>query len=146
MSESFEPEITVLYCGRSLAEGAYLPEGYRTGNGFKVRFIMMPCSSKIEVGYLVKLIEQGADGVMLVVCPRERCQFMLGSTRAKNRVNYARSLLDEVGIGAVRIGVFSGYDLSADRFIALAEEQADAVKPLGQNPMKASRTTISVGL
>ena len=139
MSEPFEPEITVLYCGRGLAQGDYLSEGTKRGNGFKVRFAMMPCSSKVESGYLVKLIEDGVDGVVMVVCPKEECQFMTGSARAENRVNYTRSLLDEVGMDADRIAAVEGHGLSSSDYMVIAEERADIVKPLGPNPMKSTK-------
>lgn len=137
MNDSFEPEITVLYCGRGLANGAYLSEGTQKSNGFKVRFIMLACSSKVEVDYLVKLIEEGADGVLLAACPQERCQFMLGSVRAGNRVKYAGRLLDEVGMGADRLGIAQAQDISADELLAFAGERAAVIKELGQNPMKS---------
>ena len=139
MSESFEPEITVLYCGHSLASEDYLSEGARKGPGFKVRFIMMPCSSKIETRHLVKLIEKGADGVVVIACPEKQCQFQIGSSRAENRINHARTLLDEVGIGADRLGIACGQDFSADAIVAIAKERVDAVLPLGKNPMKSIR-------
>ena len=74
MSGPFIPEISLIYCGRSLAEGQYLPEGTVKGGNFKARFVMVPCGYKIEVAYLIKLIEQGSDGVVLVVCPPDRCR------------------------------------------------------------------------
>jgi hypothetical protein len=60
MSEFFKPEITLLYCGRGLIEGEYLPEGMKKSNGFKVRFVMMPCSCKVETGYLQESCEISA--------------------------------------------------------------------------------------
>ncbi|MEE8470435.1 MAG: hydrogenase iron-sulfur subunit [Dehalococcoidia bacterium] len=139
MSEPFEPEIVVIYCGRGLAKDEYLPEGTKTDSGFRVRYIMIPCSSKIETGNLVKLIEQGNDGVMIVACPENQCQFLVGSTRAENRIKHARSLLDEVGIGADRLGMVRGHNLSTDDFRAFAQERANAVRALGLNPMKSTR-------
>ncbi|MBT4510654.1 MAG: hydrogenase iron-sulfur subunit [Chloroflexi bacterium] len=142
MSQFYEPEITLLYCGRGLAEGEYLPEGTKKGNGFKSRFVMLACSCKVEPGYFIKLIEEGADGVMLVVCPKDECQFMVGSVRAENRVKYARSLLDEAGIESDRLGVVEGQNLSATEFMTFAEEMAKMVKPLGPNPMKSVKQAV----
>ena len=139
MSERFEPEITVLYCGRGLVRDDYLPEGMKRDNGFKVRFVMMPCSSKVESGYLVKLIEQGSDGVTMVICPQEECQFMTGSTRAGNRVNYAKSLLADAGMDADRLAVVEGQGLSSSDYMTIAEKCAEAIKPLGTNPMKSTK-------
>ena len=136
MSETFEPEIVLLYCGRSLAEGEYLSEGMKKCSGFKARFVMLPCSSKVEVVYLVKLIEQGADGVMLVACPTKQCQFLVGSARTKNRIRYARKLLDEVGLGADRLSIVLKQGVSVDEIMSIAEEHAKVVRPLGPNPVK----------
>ena len=136
MNMLFEPEITMLYCGRGLAEGEYLPEGTKKGNGFKSRFVELACSCKVESGYLVKLIEEGADGVMLVVCPKDECQFMVGSMRAENRVKYAQSLLKEVEMETERLRVVEGQNLSAKDVMGLAEEMANIVKTVGPNPMK----------
>jgi len=136
MKESFEPEIVLLYCGRSLAQNNNLSEGTRQGSGFRARLVMMPCSSKIEPQHLLKLIEQGADGVVVVACPEEQCQFMIGSSRADRRVKYARTLLDEVGMSADRLALVRRQGLAAGDIMAIAEETASIISPLGQNPMK----------
>lgn len=133
----FEPEIVVLYCGRGLAADDYLPEGTKNGSGFSVKFVMIPCSSKIETGYLVKLIEQGNDGVMLVACPENQCQFFIGSSRAENRINHARTLLDEAGMGSDRLGMVRGHNLTVDEILSFAGERANIVRALGKNPMKS---------
>jgi coenzyme F420-reducing hydrogenase delta subunit len=139
MSEAFEPEILVLYCRKALGSEDYLPEGTRREAGYRARFIMMPCSSKIETGYLVKLVEQGADGVVLVACPPKHCQFLVGSARVGHRVKHARTLLEEAGMGASRVGVVYRQGLSSEDMAVLAEESARAIEPLGQNPMRSAK-------
>jgi len=136
MKESFEPEIVVLYCGGSLARNNSLSEGTRRGSGFRTRFVMMPCSSKIEPQHLLKLIEQGVDGVVVVACPEEQCQFMIGSNRAERRVKYAGTLLDEVGMSPDRLALVRRQGLSADDIMAIAGETASSISPLGQNSIK----------
>jgi len=137
MNESFEPEVVVLYCGRSLAGDNHLSDGTRQGSGFRARFVMMPCSSKIESLNLIKLIEHGADGVVVVACPEEQCQFLVGSNRAEKRVEHARLLLGEAGMAPDRLTMMRRQELSADDIIAVAEETAAVISPLGQNPMKS---------
>ena len=139
MSEVSEPEILLVYCGRTLANGEYLPEGTQNGPGFKVRFVMMPCSSKIETGYLVKLIEQGVDGVELVACPGKECQFTVGSSRAEHRLRHARTLLEEAGMSGGRLSIVRRSGLSANDMMTIAGEYAATVRTLGQNPMKVAR-------
>jgi len=138
MSGSFVPDIAMLYCGCSLAQGDYLPEGTINGGTYKARFIMIPCGYKIEVVYLIKLIEQGMDGVVMVVCPQEKCRSLTGSARTKNRVRYARRLLEEVGEHGERLGIVEGYRLSADEIKAFAGERADIIREVGENPLKSN--------
>ncbi len=139
MGDVFEPEVLLLYCGRALDNSDSLPEGVTKGNGFKARFVMMPCSSKIETRNLVKLIEQGADAVVVVACPGTQCQFTVGSSRAEHRVRHAGAILEEVGMSGDRVGMLRRSGLSADEMMSIAEERAGVVRPLGRNPMKAVR-------
>jgi coenzyme F420-reducing hydrogenase delta subunit len=140
MSADFEPEILVLYCGRCIKTGYHLSEGTMQGSGFKAKFIMLPCGSKIEVYHLMKIIEQGTDGVVVVVCPEEQCQFLTGSDRAARRVGHTNKLLSEVGMSENRVEVVHRQEVSINEFLSLAEEEANAVRPLGQNPMKIKST------
>ncbi len=138
MGNHFEPEIVVLYCGRSLAEGTRLSESKKKGSGYKVRFIMLPCSSKVEVDHLVRLIEEGVDGIQLITCPEKMCRFLTGNDAAKRRFNYAAKLMKEVGLDAGRLGMIQKQMLSHDEIIALVEGLANAVRSLGENPMKSN--------
>ncbi|MDY6843035.1 MAG: hydrogenase iron-sulfur subunit [Thermodesulfobacteriota bacterium] len=139
MNEFIEPEILVLYCGHSLVKGEYLSEGTIKGSGFRARFIMMPCSSKVETGYLLKLILQGVDGIVIVACPEKQCKFMIGSSRAESRITYTRNLLSEVNMGEDRVCLVRMHNLSADQIVTIAEKQANVVRHLGINPLKTKK-------
>ena len=134
-AEGYESSVVVLYCQRGLAEGALpsdRPEGVA---GFRARLKMVPCSSKVEVWHLLKVIEDGADGVELVCCPKEACQFLVGNDRAERRVARCVALLDSVGMGGVCVGISRGMGLSEEDLLARAKDRADLVRPIGPNPM-----------
>lgn len=133
---SFEPEVVVLYCQHCLNKGANITAQSKGISGFRVQSVMMPCSSKIEVSYILKILERGADAVQVVVCPSNKCRFLIGSSRTAKRIEYVRRLLDEIDIGAERAGISIAAGLRAEKLIDLAAERAKAVKPLGANPMK----------
>jgi len=135
MKEALKPEITLLYCGSGLAEGEYLPEGAKKYDGCKVRYVMMPCSCKVEAGYILKLFEEGADGVMVVVCPKEECRFINGSSRTENRIRYVQSLLEEVGLSRDRLAYVEGKNFAADNYFAMAMSLATVVNNVGPNPI-----------
>lgn len=138
MSENpdFEPEVVVLYCQRCVRQDADAAMAADQTSGFSVQPVMMPCSSKIEVPYILKILERGADAVEVVACPADRCRFLVGSLRAEKRIDYIRGLLDEIHIGGERVGISHGPGLSAQDLIDLAANRAEAVRTLGPSPMK----------
>lgn len=136
---AIKPEIVVLYCGRGRGDGAPLPEGMTDYGDYLARFIEVPCSSEVRTEFLVKLIEDGADGVLLIACPETECRFLLGSQRAGSRLNYARKLLAEASMEANRLSVAYRQNVTAADILKLAAEMAAAVHPLGPNVMRAAR-------
>lgn len=134
----FDPDVVVLYCQNCVAEGADAAAVSKSVSGFKPRFVVMPCSSKVEASHVLKLLDEGADGVQVVGCPENRCRFLVGSTMAEKRIEYGRGLLDEIGMGADRLGMERGARLSATDLTELAERRAAAVRLLGPSPMKGA--------
>ena len=133
---SFKPEIVLLYCQHCIIDGVNIATESQQSSGFSVRPVMMPCSSKIEVSYILKILEEGADGVEIVACPVNKCRFLIGSHRAEKRVEYIRCLLDEISIGAERVGLSHGLGLSYKALSGLVAGRAQGVKKLRPNPMK----------
>ncbi|MBU2609061.1 MAG: hydrogenase iron-sulfur subunit, partial [Chloroflexi bacterium] len=66
-----------------------------------------------------------------------QCQFLVGSNRAEKRVEHARLLLGEAGMAPDRLTMMRRQGLSAGDIMAVAEETAAVISPLGQNPMKS---------
>ncbi len=138
MSE-FEPEIVALYCKRSLRSGDEFSVAAEGALGFSVREAMMPCSAKVEVSYILRLLESGADGVQVVACPDGDCHSLVGSVKVQKRVDYVRSLIEQIGIGMERVGVSRAEKLSAADLLRLVGGRAKEVKSLGPNPMKEGK-------
>lgn len=132
----FEPEIAILYCQYSVVRDADLSFVEKQASGFKVRLFMLPCSSKVEVAHLLRILEKGTDGIQVIGCPDKLCRFLVGNQRAEKRVEYARSLLSEIDIGADRIGMERGQGMEANELLELAGIRAEKVRQLGPNPMK----------
>jgi F420-non-reducing hydrogenase iron-sulfur subunit len=131
-----EPEIVVLFCQQSVARTVSLANAYRHLPGLRVRLVVLPCSSNVEVRQMVKMLEKGADAIQIVACAEEACRFLVGSNRAERRVEYVRRLLDEIDFGAERVGLVRGMNLSAEQLLDWARERADLIRELGPNPMR----------
>jgi coenzyme F420-reducing hydrogenase delta subunit len=113
-----------------------MPEGPLTAKGFHAFFAALPCSSKIEPSSLLKILADGADGVLVVACPEGRCRNLVGNIRAEKRINYVRSLLDTAGMGAERLTLERGEMLMEKDLLELAQRRVGPLKILGPNPMK----------
>jgi coenzyme F420-reducing hydrogenase delta subunit len=73
--------------------------------GEDLKAISLPCSGKVDLLYLIKAFETGADGVMVITCKQDACRYLEGNLRAARRVEAVDSLLEEIGLGRGRIKV-----------------------------------------
>ncbi|MDP2156201.1 MAG: hydrogenase iron-sulfur subunit [Nitrospirota bacterium] len=64
----------------------------------RIRFFPLPCSGRIDALHLLRALEAGADKVYVVTCPEGACHYREGNIRAKKRIAYAQSLIEEIGI------------------------------------------------
>jgi coenzyme F420-reducing hydrogenase delta subunit len=92
----------VFYCSNSLDE-SLLTTGLNGLSGISVKTIGLPCSGKVDIPYLVKAFETGADGVVLITCKESECRHLEGNMRAGKRVEAVESLLEEIGMGEGRM-------------------------------------------
>ncbi|MBI5385920.1 MAG: hydrogenase iron-sulfur subunit [Verrucomicrobia bacterium] len=94
----------VFYCSNHLDAGRLAGLGEELG-GETVKTIGLPCSGKVDVPYLVKALETGADGVAIVACKKSECRHFEGSARAHKRAEAVEALLEEIGFGKGRMTV-----------------------------------------
>ena len=73
--------------------------------GIEPKVILIPCSGKLDILYLTKAFETGADGAAVMVCKEGECRYLEGNLRAKKRVAAVEKLLEETGLGADRLTV-----------------------------------------
>jgi len=129
-------EVVLLYCQHCLSEEAKDSAWSLEDKGLSVRAIMMPCSSKVEVSYILKIREAGADAVEIVACPEQSCKFLVGSLRAEKRIEYIRGLLEKIGYARERVGISRKLSQSSEKLLDIARARAEVVRNLGVNPMK----------
>jgi coenzyme F420-reducing hydrogenase delta subunit len=73
--------------------------------GDTIKTLSLPCSGKVDLPYLIKAFETGADGVAIVTCKKNECRHFEGALRANKRAQAVESLLEEIGMGAGRMAV-----------------------------------------
>jgi F420-non-reducing hydrogenase iron-sulfur subunit len=97
-------KIYLFYCSNSLDENE-LSQCREELQDYQSKIISLPCSGKVDIPYLVKAFETGADGVVIVTCELGQCRHLEGNMRAEKRAEAVDSLLEEIGVGTGRITV-----------------------------------------
>ena len=134
--EIFEPQITAftcIYCGYMSADTA---GALRLQYPPNVKLVRLPCTGKTDVNYILKAFEQGADGVYVVGCPIGNCHHVRGNERGNARVERAKELLDDIGLGGERLDMFFVSGGMGATFAQLAQEVTERIRALGPNPLK----------
>jgi len=75
-----------------------------------LKTISLPCSGKLELIYLLKAFESGADGVILVTCREGECRHLEGNLRAQKRTGAIQELLHEMGLDKERMRLIQQED------------------------------------
>jgi F420-non-reducing hydrogenase iron-sulfur subunit len=91
-------KITLFYCSNSISaeEISYCKSRLED---VELNTISLPCSGKVNLLYILKTIETGSDGAILMTCRFGECKFIQGNLRASKRIEAVDDLLEETGLG-----------------------------------------------
>jgi F420-non-reducing hydrogenase iron-sulfur subunit len=103
-----------------------------------IKIIRVPCTGKVDVMHLLRAIQKGADGVYVVGCIEGTCHYNEGNLRARERVNYVRMRLEEIGMEADRVRMYNLSSGEGPTFAAYAKEMTENIRNLGPNPLKGA--------
>jgi coenzyme F420-reducing hydrogenase delta subunit len=96
-----------------------------------VRVIRVPCSGRVDPLYIIKALQEGADGVLVSGCHPGDCHYISGNLVARRKFSMLKNFLAYLGIEPGRVQ-FSWVSASeGGRFAALIEKVVADVKKLG---------------
>jgi F420-non-reducing hydrogenase iron-sulfur subunit len=105
--------------------------------GLKVRVIVEPCSSKVEVFQMLRVLATEADLLWVVGCPETACQLVEGSFRMTKRVGHARTYLEEIGLEPERLDLVQLPAGNQKALDAAVDEIVERARTLKVNPARA---------
>jgi coenzyme F420-reducing hydrogenase delta subunit/Pyruvate/2-oxoacid:ferredoxin oxidoreductase delta subunit len=70
-----------------------------------VRVVRLPCLGRLSPGLLLRALEQGAAGVLLLGCPEDACDYDFGRDLAGEALAQAQALARMVGVNPDRMGL-----------------------------------------
>ena len=134
-TNGFEPQIVGYCCHFCAFAAADLAGSMRLRYPTNVLIVKLPCTGRVDVLYLLRAFERGADGVFVAGCLEGTCHFMEGNFQAKRRVQYAKRILDEIGVGGDRLEMYNLSSSDGPRFAQIATEMTERIRELGPSPV-----------
>jgi coenzyme F420-reducing hydrogenase delta subunit len=132
----------VFYCSNHLEADQFAGFG-RGREGEAIKTIGLPCSGKVDVPYLIKAFETGADGVVIVTCPKNECRHFEGNLRAHKRAEAVESLLEEIGLPAGRMAVFECGPSNVSQILGEINQFIDRVRNLPPARVNQQESTVA---
>jgi len=124
-TEASRCAVVAFRCAGSSTERGW-PEAVREDESLLVHEISVPCSGRLQPEHFLKAFEAGADLVLVLTCCNGDCRYLEGHRRVRQRIDYVRGLLNEVGLGGERLLLLesrAGSDGGAD-----APQQSDMMR------------------
>ena len=135
MIDKYEPKILALLCTYCTYTAADMAGSMRLQYPSNVRVVKLLCTGKVDVAYLLAAFRAGADAVMVSGCEIGDCHFLEGNLRAKERVEHAKALLDELGLNSRRLEMFHIGASDAPKWAQAVEQMNRLALELGPNPL-----------
>ncbi len=121
-------KISLFYCSNSIDNLEISQCSAKISKDIDFHPVSLPCSGKLNLLYLLKSVENGSDGVILITCKIGECKFLQGNLRAKKRVEAVNHLLDETGIGNQRIRFIELKDMKTEMILHEINQFAEVLK------------------
>ena len=103
----------------------------------ELKVIPLPCSGKVDILYLTKAFESGADGVAILACKQGECRYLEGNLRARKRAEAIDVLLCEIGLGKGRMAIIQMSDGGIEQVVNEVKEFSNKIKALPRQMQNA---------
>ena len=135
VKDDFEPKIVGFLCKWCSSSAADLAGTTRLQYPANIRIIRMMCSGSVDNTYVLRALQDGADGVLIAGCHPGDCHYVSGNYKARRRIALLKSILDTLGLENDRVWLrWIGAD-EGRKFADTIKDMTEELKQLGPNPM-----------
>ena len=85
MADQFEPKIVALTCNWCTYAGADLAGTSRKKYAPNVRLVRVMCSGRVDPAFVLRALQDGADGVLIAGCHPGDCHYINGNHKTLRR-------------------------------------------------------------
>jgi F420-non-reducing hydrogenase iron-sulfur subunit len=133
---SFEPKIVAFLCNwgtyRMAGASSVSPVKFNTN----IKTIRVMCSGRVEPDFVLKALESGADGVLVLGCVPGDCHYSEGNYKTMRRIALLKKMLSQLGIEDGRLRLEWVSPSEGDRFLAITGEMTEQIRKLGPLTIK----------
>jgi coenzyme F420-reducing hydrogenase delta subunit len=133
----FAPNIIAFCCHYCAYAAADLAGSLRLEYPTAIKIVELPCTGKLDVLYVLRAFEDGADSIMVAGCLEGECHYLEGNLNARRRVAYVQDVLRGIGLEPERVQMFNLSSAMGGRFSEAAKEMTEQVEKLGPSPLRA---------
>jgi len=127
----FEPKIIAFLCSWCSYAGADLAGTQRLAYPANVRVVRVMCSGRVDPGFVLQALLEGADGVLISGCHPGDCHYESGNRVMQRRLTVTRRLLEYVGVEPERVQLAWVNASEGRKFAKLIHAVTDEVRTLG---------------
>ncbi len=121
------------WCSYAGADGAGLERRQMPAT---LRIIRVMCSGRIDPIFALMGFLEGADGVMVTGCHIGDCHYIDGNYKTKNRYEFLKELVDELGLEPERLRLEWISATEGSIFAQVVKEMTEQVEKLGKSPLR----------
>ena len=130
---AYKPKIVAFCCNWCSYAGADLAGTNRLNYPADVKIIRVPCSCRVNLMFILRAFQRGADGVILCGCHPGDCHYTTGNYYARRRMTLLFSMLDYLGIEKERTRVEWVSAAEGAKFAQTMNDFVSTVAALGEN-------------
>lgn len=139
MMKQMNPVIVAYCCHYCAYTAADMAGSMRLSYPPDIKIIRVPCTGKVDPLYVMRALQEGADGVLVAGCLEGDCHFKNGNVKALKRITYLKKLLGEIGIEEARVAMVMMSAGMGKQFAEIVTEFADTIRTLGPCPLKCNQ-------
>lgn len=128
---NFEPRIVAFFCNWCTYTAADTAGISRMPIPHNIRVIRLMCSGRVEPGFILKALAEGADGVLIGGCHPGQCHYQEGNYKTLRRITLLKQSLAQLGIEPERVRLEWISGAEAPKLAAVAKEFTEQVRALG---------------
>lgn len=127
----FEPQIVGFLCNWCSYAGADMSGTSRISYPANIRIVRVPCTGRVDPLFVLKALQEGADGVMVLGCHPGDCHYTEGNFHARRRFALMHSFLDYLGVDADRVHITWVSASEGQRFAQVVASFTEQVRRMG---------------